>query len=87
MFFPVYLDDISTATNNIKTGRCIGEILLNNLMFADDIFVFYPNVRGLQGILDVYQNYAESHGMTVNYSKTVCMTFNAKSAKTQSPHY
>ena len=46
MFFPVYLDDISTATNNIKTGRCIGEILLNNLMFSDDIFVIYPNVRG-----------------------------------------
>ena len=87
MFFPVYLDDISTAINNIKTGRCIGEILLNILMFADDLFVFYPNVRGLQGILDVYQTYAESHGIIFNYSNTVCMTLNAKSAKTQSPHY
>jgi len=48
-------------------------------MFADDICVFGPSVRGLQSILDVCQAYAESHG--INCSKTVCMTFQAKSAK------
>jgi len=38
-------------------------ILLNDLMFADDICVFWPSVRGLQSILDVcqHQAYAESH--------------------------
>jgi len=31
--------------------------------------------------LSVCQAYAESHGNIFNYSKTVCMTFKAKSAK------
>jgi len=32
-------------------------------------------------LLSVCQAYAESHGNTFNYSKAVCMTFNANSAK------
>ena len=59
----------------------IGEVLLNHLMFADDIGVFCPSVHWLQRILDVCQAYAESHGIIFNCNKTVCMTFKAKSAK------
>jgi len=51
--FAVYLDDLSNELNNIKAGCCIGEVLLNHLMFADDICVFCPSVRWLQRILDV----------------------------------
>jgi len=81
--FAVYLDDgsLSTELNNIKAGCYIDEVLLNNLMFADDICVFCPSVRGLQRILDVCQAYAESHGTIFNCSKTVCVTFKAKCAK------
>jgi len=32
-------------------------------------------------VLSVSQAHAESNGNIFNYSKTVCMTFNAKSAK------
>jgi len=71
---------LSNELNNIKAGCYIGDVLLNHLMFADDICVFFPNVRWLQGILDVCQAYAESHGIIVNCNKTVCKTFKAKSA-------
>jgi len=57
------------------------EILLSDLMFADDICVFWPSVRGLQNILDVCQAYAESHEIIFNCRKISCMTFKAKSAK------
>jgi len=77
----VYLYDLSTEINNIKTGCYVGEVLLNHLMFVDDICVFSSSVQGLQSILDVCQAYAESHGIIFNCSKTVCMTFKAKSAK------
>jgi len=79
--FAVYLDDLSTELNNIKSGCYIGEVLLNHLMFADDSCVFCPSVCGLQSILDVCQAYAESHEIIFNCSKTVCMMFKAKSAK------
>jgi len=35
----------------------------------------------LQGILDVCQAYAESRGIIFNCSKTICMTFKTKRAK------
>ena len=67
--------------NNIKAGCYMVEILLNDLMFADDFCVFCPSVRWFQRILDVCQACAESHGIIFNCSKTVCMTFKAKTAK------
>ena len=79
--FAVYLDDLSNELNNIKPGCYVGEVLLNQLMFADDICVFCPNVCWLQRILDVCQAYAESHVIIFNCNKTVCMTFKAKSAR------
>ena len=38
--FAVYLDDLSNELNNIKAGCYIGEVLLNHLMFADDIVCY-----------------------------------------------
>jgi len=81
----VYLDDLSTELNNIKAGCYIGDVLLNHLMFADDICVFCPSVRGLQSILDVCQAYAESHGIIFNCSKRVYMTFKAECKKHSHP--
>ena len=37
--FAVYLDDLSLELNNIKGGCYIGKVLLNHLMFVDDICV------------------------------------------------
>ena len=64
----VYLDDLSYELSEIKTGCYIGEVLLNHLMFADDICAFCPSVRWLQKMLDVCQAYAESHGIIFNCS-------------------
>ena len=51
--FAVYLDDLSNDLHNIKAGCYIGEVLLNHLIFADDICVFCPSEDWLQRILDV----------------------------------
>ena len=59
----------------------MGEILMNHMMFADDICEFCPSVCGLESILNVCQAYAESHEITFNCHKTICMTFKAKTAK------
>jgi len=68
--FAVYLDNLSNELNKIKAGCYIGEVLLNHLMFADDISVFFPSVHWLRNVLDVCQDYAESHGIIFNCSKT-----------------
>jgi len=77
----VYLDDLFLELNNVKPGCYMVEILLNDLMFADDIYVFWPSVRGLQSILDVCRAYAESHEIIFNCSKTVCTTLRLRRQK------
>ena len=69
VLFAVYLGDLSLELNNIKAGCYIGEVLLNHLTFADDIYVLCSSVRGLQSILDVCQAYAESHKIIWNCCK------------------
>ena len=81
VLFAVYVADLSNELNNIKPGCYIGEVLLNHLMFADDICVFCPSVRWLQRMLNVSKAYAKSHGIIFNCNQTVCMTFEAKRAK------
>jgi len=54
-------------------------------MFADDICVFCPSVRGLQSTL-VCQAYAESHGIIFNCSKTG-WRLGLWVQKAQTPHY
>jgi len=68
--FAVYLDDLSNERNNIRAGCYTGEILLNHLMFADDMCVLFKCILWLQRILDVCQAYAESHGIIFNCNKT-----------------
>jgi len=82
--FAVYLDVLSIELNNIKAGCCIGEVLLNHLMFADDICVFCPSVRGLQSIIDVCQAYAELLGIIFNCSKTAYVTLRLRPQKARS---
>ena len=38
--FAVYLHDLTVEIKNTKIGCNIGEVVLNHLMFADDIRVF-----------------------------------------------
>jgi len=44
--FARYLDVLTLELNNIKAGRYIVEVVLNHLMFADDICVFCPSACG-----------------------------------------
>jgi len=81
-----HLDDLSLELNNIEESCYVGEVMLNHLTFADDICVFCPCVCELQSILDVFQAYAESHGIFFNCSKTICMTFNMFTACVQMYH-
>ena len=48
--FAVYFDYLFLELNNIKAGCYMVEILLIDLMFADDICVFWQSVGGLQSI-------------------------------------
>jgi len=81
------LDDLSNEPNNIKAGCCIGEVLSNHLMLADDICVFCPSVRGLQNMLDVWEVYAKLYGIICQLQQNCVWCLRLGVQKLQLPHY
>ena len=84
----LYICHTKAMTTLVEYGtRCLFEdtnfysvlIVLSASWLQTEKFSFLEMLR--RDVLSVCQSYAESHGNIFNYSKTVCMTFKTKSAK------
>jgi len=45
--FVVHLDELSDQLDSARVGCIVGNMVVNHLMFADDICVFSPSIGGL----------------------------------------
>ena len=63
----------------------MGNMALNNLLFADDICVFSPSMSGLQCLLNICGDYAAEHEITFNCNKTIGVLFCPKKYKQPAP--
>jgi len=59
--FAVYLDELSIQLGSARVGCTVGNMVVNHLMFADNICVFSPSIRGLQCLLNICGDYCSSH--------------------------
>ena len=80
LIFNVYMDGLSSSLSNTPTGCAIGGVMVNRIMYADDLVVISPSVKGLQRLLDVCAVYGQTHDILFNDDKTVCMFMPAKSS-------
>ncbi len=48
---------------------------LNHLIYADDLCLMSPSVKGLQTLLNICQDYANEHDIIFNTAKTFNMAF------------
>ena len=62
----VYLDELSIQLESARVGCTVGNMVVNHLMFADDICVFSPSICGLQCLLNICGDYAAEHEITFN---------------------
>jgi hypothetical protein len=51
--FNLYMDELSAILDKADIGCVIGNQKINHLLYADDIVLFSPSVRGLQGLFDI----------------------------------
>ena len=56
--FNIYVDDLSVALNACRVGCCVGKVLINHLMYADDLVILAPSVSGLSKLLSIYAKYS-----------------------------
>jgi len=79
--FAVYLDELSVQLRSARLGCAVGNMVVNHLMFSDDICVFSFSVSGLQCLLNICGDYAAEHEITFNYNKTIGVLFCPKKYK------
>ena len=68
------MNKLSLTLNKLNIECFIGNRCLNNIMYADDICCLAPSLKGLQK-LGICCDYANSHGITFNSTKTKTMVF------------
>ena len=68
--FNVYMDDLSQSLNCCKTGCLSGEIMINHLMYADDLVLLSPSATGLRELLLACEKYSKEHAIIYNSKKS-----------------
>ena len=73
LLFNVYMDCLSESFCNTQTGCNFGGVMINHLMYADDLVILSPSVKGLPPLLDICDVYGQNHDIVFNHDKTICM--------------
>ena len=63
----------ATHFNNAKVGCIINEVIINHLMYADDLVLIAPSIRAMQILLNYCDSFARDHDVIYSTRKTVCM--------------
>ena len=75
IFFDMYVDKLSSKLNTVKLGCIVNETVINHLIYANDSVLIALSARALQVLLSHCEEFAESHDITFNLKKSVCMTY------------
>ena len=72
-FFNVYVNDLSDRLNKLNIGCILGDLILNHLMYADDLVLISPSTYGLENLLEVCENYGIEFDIKFNSNKSAIM--------------
>ena len=76
--FNVYIDDLSSRLNGLAIGCALGDLLINHLMYADDLVLISPSTRGLSKLIDECQKYGIEFDILYNPLKSAVMFIKPK---------
>ena len=83
--FNVDMDDLSVNFNKLQIGCLYAGTIMNDMMYADDLCVFSPNVSGLRKLTDCCAEYDNMFDVTYNGNKSFCMVIDNKPGDKYSP--
>ena len=81
VIFSVYLDDLLRELRRLQLGCSIGGCWFGACGYADDLIIMAPNREVLQRMLDICEDYAVDHNLTISTdpvparSKAKCIYF------------
>lgn len=71
--FNVYMDGLSDKLNTCKVGCVIGSVIVNHLMYADDLVIFSPSAKGLTALINICTAYGDENDILYNQKKSAVM--------------
>ena len=78
LLFNFYMNDLSVVLNKVPAGYCSAGLIINHLMYADDLIVFAPSAKGLQKLLYICTDYGQNHDIIYNSLKSNLMLFDTQ---------
>ena len=73
--YSIYVDDLITKLKHSGAGCHIQNVFAAALLYADDIAIMAPSLRGLQKLLDLCGNFCTEWDIRLNPNKTKNMRF------------
>ena len=77
-FFNVYVDDLSERLNKLDIGCVVGALIVNHILYADDLVLISPSSRGLYRLLRECEKYGIEADIVFNATKSAVMCFKSK---------
>ena len=62
LLFNTYMNDLSVRLSKLPIGCCAGDMVINHLMYTDDIALLAPSAKGARRLIDVAYKYGHGHG-------------------------
>ncbi len=79
--FNVYMDDLSNELNACKIGCLYVNIIINHLMYADDLVLLCPYSKGLATLLKICAIYGIAKDILYNSKKSALLFMSTKDDK------
>ena len=78
-FFNVYMDSLSEKLNDMYIGCVTGALIINHLLYADDLVLISPSSRGLHTLLGECEQYGIDNDILFNANKSAVICFKSTS--------
>ena len=75
LLFNVYVDDLSIRLNKLNIGCTIGGMVINHILYADDLVLISPSTHGLSKLINECQKYGIECDIVFNSKKSAIMFF------------
>ena len=77
-FYCLYVDDLIAILERLNVGCYILEIFMAALLYADDMALLSPSIKGLERLLATCKEYCDEWDICLNASKSKLMYFGKK---------
>ena len=85
MLFTLYMDNLSLKLNCSGIVGYIGTSFINHLCYVDDLCLISLSSSGMQHLLNICKEYAFTHKLLCNGSKSFALCFKKNTLKVSSP--